>query len=163
MSHIQAKFQTSASSHGRQRVSAPKPKKPSAPAKLPHITKQMSLAIRLEHLLSSGQVKDQAEIARAAGITRARVTQILNLTNLAPDIQHASSISNVPSSRVLKQLMNWKAPRTSIVAPGTGFPLASSSLPRTVNAPFGYVSDANQSDFDCSTSDWLQIVACQHK
>jgi predicted XRE-type DNA-binding protein len=46
----------------------------------------MALAIRLEHLLASGQVTDQAEIARAAGITRARITQILNLTNLAPDI-----------------------------------------------------------------------------
>ena len=49
----------------------------------------MALAIRLEHLLATGQVKDQAEIARTAGITRARVTQILNLLNLAPDIQQA--------------------------------------------------------------------------
>jgi hypothetical protein len=62
---------------------------PSAPAKLPHITKLMALAIRLEHLLATGQVKDQAEIARVAGITRARVTQIINLANLAPDIQQA--------------------------------------------------------------------------
>jgi hypothetical protein len=49
----------------------------------------MALAIRLEDLLATGQVKDQAEIARVAGITRARVTQIINLTNLAPDIQQA--------------------------------------------------------------------------
>jgi hypothetical protein len=89
MSHMKAKFETSASSHGRKRVGVPKPKMPSAPAKLPHITKLMALAIRLEHLLATGQVKDQAEIARVAGITRARVTQILNLTNLAPDIQQA--------------------------------------------------------------------------
>lgn len=89
MSHFKLKFETSSSSHGRQRVSEPKPKKSSAPAKLPHITKLMALAIRLEHLLATGQVKDQAEIARTAGITRARVTQILNLTNLAPDIQQA--------------------------------------------------------------------------
>ncbi len=89
MSHMKAKFETSASSHGRKRVGVPKPKMPSAPAKLPHITKLMALAIRLEHLLATGQVKDQAEIARVAGITRARVTQIINLTNLAPDIQQA--------------------------------------------------------------------------
>lgn len=89
MSHFKIQFETSSSSHGRQRVSAPKPKKSSAPAKLPHITKLMALAIRLEHLLASGQVKDQAEIARTAGITRARVTQIINLTQLAPDIQEA--------------------------------------------------------------------------
>jgi predicted XRE-type DNA-binding protein len=89
MSHFKIQFETSSSSHGRQRVSAPKPKKSSAPAKLPHITKLMALAIRLEHLLATGQVKDQAEIARTAGITRARVTQIINLTQLAPDIQEA--------------------------------------------------------------------------
>ncbi len=89
MSHMKAKFETSSSSHGRKRVRVPKPKMPSALAKLPHITKLMALAIRLEHLLATGQVKDQAEIARVAGITRARVTQIINLANLAPDIQQA--------------------------------------------------------------------------
>lgn len=36
-------------------------KMPRAPAKLPHVTKLMVLAIRLEHLLATGQVKDQAE------------------------------------------------------------------------------------------------------
>ena len=89
MSHFKIQFETSSSSHGRQRVGAPKPKKSSAPTKLPHITKLMALAIRLEHLLATGQVKDQAEIARTAAITRARVTQIINLTQLAPDIQEA--------------------------------------------------------------------------
>ncbi len=89
MSHFKILFETSSSSHCRQRVGAPKPKKSSAPAKLPHITKLMALAIRLEHLLATGQVKDQAEIARTAGITRARVTQNINLTQLAPDIQEA--------------------------------------------------------------------------
>lgn len=89
MSHIKFQFETSSSCHGRQRVGVLKPKRSSAPAKLPHITKLMALAIRLEHLLATGQVKDQAEIARTAGITRARVTQIINLTNLAPDIQQA--------------------------------------------------------------------------
>ena len=89
MSHFKIQFETSSSSHGRQRVGVPKAKKSTAPAKLPHITKLMALAIRLEHLLATGQVKDQAEIARTAGITRARVTQIINLANLAPDIQEA--------------------------------------------------------------------------
>lgn len=82
-------FQTTTGERGRKQIETPKPKKSSAPAKLPHITKLMALAIRLEHLLASGQVKDQAEIARTAGITRARVTQIINLAQLAPDIQEA--------------------------------------------------------------------------
>ena len=42
-----------------------------------------------KHLLATGQVKDQPEIARVAAITCARVTQIINLTNLAPDIQES--------------------------------------------------------------------------
>jgi hypothetical protein len=82
-------FQTTTGGHGRKQIETPKPKKSNAPAKLPHITKLMAMAIRLEHLLATGQVKDQAEIARTAGITRARVTQIINLTQLAPDIQEA--------------------------------------------------------------------------
>ena len=49
----------------------------------------MALAIRLEDLLDSGLVGSQTEIAQAAGITKARVTQIINLTYLAPDIQQA--------------------------------------------------------------------------
>jgi len=47
----------------------------------------MALAIRFERLVKKGQVKHYAELARAATVTRARVTQILNLLWLAPDIQ----------------------------------------------------------------------------
>ncbi len=43
--------------------------------------------ITFERLVRDGVVKDYAEIARLTGLTRARVTQIVNLTLLAPDIQ----------------------------------------------------------------------------
>jgi lipoate-protein ligase A len=49
----------------------------------------MALAIRFDHLIKSGQVTDQADLARLGHVTRARVTQIMNLLNLAPDIQEA--------------------------------------------------------------------------
>jgi hypothetical protein len=48
-----------------------------------------SIWMNASEILASRQLEDQAEIARAAGIPRARVTQIINLTNLAPDIQQA--------------------------------------------------------------------------
>ena len=35
----------------------------------------------------SGQVKDYAELARLGHVSRARITQIMNLLLLAPDIQ----------------------------------------------------------------------------
>lgn len=59
------------------------------PSRLPRITKMMALAIRLDHLIKSGQVIDQAELARVGHVSRARLTQIMNLLYLAPDIQEA--------------------------------------------------------------------------
>lgn len=47
----------------------------------------MALAIRFDNLIKSGQVPDQADLARLGHVTRARVTQIMNLLSLAPDIQ----------------------------------------------------------------------------
>jgi hypothetical protein len=47
----------------------------------------MALAIHMEQLLRDGRVKDQAELATIAGVTRARVTQVMGLLNLAPAIQ----------------------------------------------------------------------------
>jgi hypothetical protein len=38
-------------------------------------------------MLHRREVKDLAELARVGHVTRARVTQIMNLLNLAPDIQ----------------------------------------------------------------------------
>lgn len=57
------------------------------PVRLPRLTKMMALAIRLDHLIKSGQVTDQAELARIGHVTRARLTQIMDLNLLAPDIQ----------------------------------------------------------------------------
>jgi hypothetical protein len=47
----------------------------------------MALAIRFDGLIRSGAVRDYAELARLGRVTRARITQIMNLLHLAPDIQ----------------------------------------------------------------------------
>ena len=57
--------------------------------RLPRVTKLMALAIRLDQLIRDGHVADQAELARLAHVSRARLTQIMNLLQLAPDIQEA--------------------------------------------------------------------------
>lgn len=57
--------------------------------RVPRISRLMALAIRFERLLACGEVSDYAELARLGHVTRARVTQIMNLLNLAPDIQEA--------------------------------------------------------------------------
>lgn len=55
--------------------------------RLPRVTRLMALAIKSEGLIRAGVVQDYADLARLAHVSRARVTQIMNLLNLAPDIQ----------------------------------------------------------------------------
>jgi hypothetical protein len=47
----------------------------------------MALAIRFDGLIRDGVIADQAVIARLGYVSRARITQIMNLLHLAPDIQ----------------------------------------------------------------------------
>lgn len=54
---------------------------------LPRISRLMALAIRWDELVRIGEVQDYAELARLGHVTRARMSQIMNLLNLAPDIQ----------------------------------------------------------------------------
>ena len=57
--------------------------------RLPRVTRLLALAHRFEQLLANGIAKDYAELAELGQVTRARVTQIMNLLLLAPDIQEA--------------------------------------------------------------------------
>jgi len=49
----------------------------------------MALAIRFDRLIKEGEITDQADLARLGSVSRARVTQIMNLLQLAPEIQEA--------------------------------------------------------------------------
>ncbi len=53
----------------------------------PRVAKLMALAIRFDRLLQDGVMADQSELARLAHVTQPRMTQIMNLLHLAPDIQ----------------------------------------------------------------------------
>lgn len=55
--------------------------------RLARVTRLMALAIRFDKLIQAGEVADYSELARVGHVTRARVTQIMNLLMLAPDIQ----------------------------------------------------------------------------
>lgn len=88
---VQCKVHFQQKRHGRKQmalgeaaVAAPVPL-----GRIPRISRLMALAIRFEGLLRAGEVGDYAELARLGHVTRARVTQIMNLLNLAPDIQEA--------------------------------------------------------------------------
>jgi hypothetical protein len=54
---------------------------------IPRITRLMALAVYFEQLLERGAARNYAELARRANLSRARVTQVMKLRLLAPDIQ----------------------------------------------------------------------------
>jgi hypothetical protein len=75
---------------GRCRMKADAPRRAVAPAgRVPRISKLMALAIKFEGLIRDGDISDQSELARLAHVTQPRMTQILNLLHLAPDIQES--------------------------------------------------------------------------
>jgi hypothetical protein len=64
----------------------------------PRVARLMALAIHLEGLVRDGKVRDYADLARLGHVTRARITQVMNLLALAPEIQeqvlHMSPITD---------------------------------------------------------------------
>jgi hypothetical protein len=63
---------------------------PSRPrGRVPRVSRLMALALHVDGLLRQGTLTDYAEVARLGQVTRARVSQIMNLLNLAPDLQEA--------------------------------------------------------------------------
>jgi hypothetical protein len=73
----------------RLRTGAESASSPPEPGNVPRISRLMALAIRFDGLVRSGAVRDYAELARLGHVSRARVSQIMNLLLLAPDIQEA--------------------------------------------------------------------------
>jgi hypothetical protein len=58
-----------------------------SPGRVPRVARLMALAIKLDGLVRQGLVRDYAALARLGHVSRARITQIMNLLLLAPDIQ----------------------------------------------------------------------------
>src|SRR5215472_9276909 len=70
----------------KDRVPQP-PRVPSVADRVPRIARLMALAWRFEQLLRSGTIRNPAELARLGHVSRARISQIMNLRLLAPDVQ----------------------------------------------------------------------------
>ena len=57
--------------------------------RVPRVARLMALALRLDELVRTSQVASYSALASLGHVTRARISQILNLIHLAPDIQEA--------------------------------------------------------------------------
>lgn len=86
---VETKVHFTSGRKGRRRLHAGPVAPPVEVGRIPRITRMLALAHRFDRLLQDGVVTDQADLARLGHISRARVTQILNLLQLAPDIQES--------------------------------------------------------------------------
>jgi hypothetical protein len=89
-----------------RRQASPKPE--AAPARedeapkpaIPRLTRVLALAVQFQAMLDRGVAKDFADLARLGCVCRERISQIMVLNYLAPDIQaDILSIEPVPGGR----------------------------------------------------------------
>lgn len=79
------------------REAAPEPRAP-APRPLA-VARTLALGHEIARLIADGTFADQADAARALGFTRARISQILDLTLLAPAVQEEVLFAEVGARR----------------------------------------------------------------
>lgn len=82
--------------------------KPPKPPQTPKVVKLLRTAQEWRRQLEAGEVENQTAIARREGITRARVTQVMSLVRLAPEIQE--QILSIPDM-VLRPAITERALR----------------------------------------------------
>jgi hypothetical protein len=70
--------------HGKRFAPEPPPGPVRRPAR---VAVMLALAHKIQQAIDVGTVRDRAEVARRLGFTRARVTHLMDLTLLAPDLQ----------------------------------------------------------------------------
>ena len=84
---IECKVHFNSQAKGRKELHPGHAAAPLAPGRVPRVAKLLALAHRFERLLRDGVVRDYAELGRLGHVTRARVSQIMALLCLAPDLQ----------------------------------------------------------------------------
>ncbi len=77
-------FSTRKRQHAERRARREEGLRRTEPAR---VARLLALAHDLEARVEAGEYRDYADIARQHGFTRARLTQIMNLLLLAPDVQ----------------------------------------------------------------------------
>lgn len=111
-----------------ERLGPPEPPNGPKPGpRIPRITRLMALAIKLQEMIDRGEIRDYVDVARLGYITRARASQIMNLTLLAPAIQEELLMGCEITERYLRvvaretiwtsQLRLWKEMRSSQLTP----------------------------------------------
>lgn len=68
--------------------------------RLPRITQVLAMALQFQEMINRGEISRHADIARLGCVSRERISQMMVLTWLAPDIQEAIlRLPQVPGGR----------------------------------------------------------------
>ena len=123
---IKRKLNVSVASRGRIAIRPhdpdAEPPRPRPSSKLPRISRLMALAIRCNEMIRTGEASDMIELARLGHVTQPRMSQIMALNQLAPDIQEA--LLNLPATkgkpdihekrlRPIAAMLTWKEQRAA--------------------------------------------------
>jgi len=107
------------------------------------VARTLALAHIFRDLIDAGVVRDQAELAAVTGFTRARITQMLDLTLLAPDIQERLLVATlsvgqaaVPERalRAATRCILWNDQRASLPAAIMRGPQTAGNEAQTMSA-----------------------------
>jgi hypothetical protein len=63
---------------------------------VPRISRLLALALEMEEMIQDGTVKKNSDLARLGQVSAARITQLMNLLLLAPDIQEQILTADTP-------------------------------------------------------------------
>ncbi len=87
---ITAPIDFSRAARGRRQLESRMPQVPlRPPGRVPRVSRLLALALRFEEQLRAGVLASYVEMADLGHVSRARISQIMNLTHLAPDLQEA--------------------------------------------------------------------------
>lgn len=91
--------------------------------RLPRVTQVMALAIQFQDMIQRGEARDYADLARLGCLTRERMSQVMELVWLAPDIQREilefrpTEMPRFPISevavRMIAGLLPWSEQRSA--------------------------------------------------
>ena len=87
MIKVKRKVAFQGDAHKRRDAAKAAREKAAQSGRIPRFAGQVALASRMQSMIESGQVESFQQLAELGRISQPRMTQIMSLLNLAPDIQ----------------------------------------------------------------------------
>jgi hypothetical protein len=85
---------------------------------VPRMSRLLALALKMEQMIQEGTVKNYSELAHLGQVSAARITQVMNLLHLAPDLQEEILVGRTPEDglresavRKLSAVVLWSEQR----------------------------------------------------